>query len=652
MLDNLVRGRQDNLAAATARRPITFIEGDVRTPRPSRGRRRLRFRLPPGRHPHHPLCRAAPRMPGRPGWGTLNVFEAAVASGVKKVVYASVGLGLRRGGRLPDRRAASPLQQPDALRRAKLMNEGIARSFHDMYGLASVGLRYFNVYGPRMDVTGAYTEVFIRWLDCIDRGEPPQIHGDGSASMDFVYVDDIARANILALRSGRSDDVYNVASGTETSLLGLWQAMQDVDRGRSSCARIPPAAEGQPGAPAAGRRPTRAREELGFDAPRSRWRKACAGWRAWRHEMTSGRRWWPDEHEPPEDPDRQPSLGEEEAAAARQAILSGWVTQGPQVAAFEEEFAAYVGARTPAPSRAARRRCTWPCTPWASGPATRSSRSATRSSPPPTPSATAGPARCSWTSTRGPTTSTPALIEAAITPRTRAILPVHQVGLPCDLRGDPRRSPGGTACRWWRTPPAPSAASRAGSGPRGSGSAGRTATVACFSFHPRKVHHHRRRRHADHPRPRAGPPVPPAPAARDEHPGHRPARGPDGDLRGVPGPRLQLPDDRHPGGGRPGAARAACRRSSSRRIAERVHAGLRPAPGPGPPYVPASVGPNFQSYPVRVTPAFPLSRDELMQALLEQGISTRRGIMNAHQEAAYAEERSRPFRTRRRPGTR
>src|SRR5436190_13694439 len=99
------------------------------------------------------------------------------------------------------------------------MNEGIARSFNDMYNLPSVGLRYFNVFGPRMDVTGKYTEVFIRWLDCIDANVRPQIHGDGTATMDFVYATDIARANILAMTSARADDVYNVASGTETSLL-------------------------------------------------------------------------------------------------------------------------------------------------------------------------------------------------------------------------------------------------------------------------------------------------------------------------------------------------------------------------------------------------------------------------------------------------
>src|SRR5213078_3499455 len=101
---------------------------------------------------------------------------------------------------------------------AKLMDEGIARHFHDMYGLASVGLRYFNVYGPRMDLTGAYTEVFIRWLDCIERGVAPQIHGDGTATMDLVYVDDIARANLLAMESDSANAVYNIATGEETSL--------------------------------------------------------------------------------------------------------------------------------------------------------------------------------------------------------------------------------------------------------------------------------------------------------------------------------------------------------------------------------------------------------------------------------------------------
>ena len=86
---------------------------------------------------------------------------------------------------------------------AKAFNEGMLRSFHAMYGLDYVALRYFNVYGPRMDIHGLYTEVLIRWMERIDAGEPPLILGDGQQTMDFVHVADIARANILARRGRR-----------------------------------------------------------------------------------------------------------------------------------------------------------------------------------------------------------------------------------------------------------------------------------------------------------------------------------------------------------------------------------------------------------------------------------------------------------------
>ena len=94
-----------------------------------------------------------------------------------------------------------------------------------MYDLDFVALRYFNVYGPRMDVHGLYTEVLIRWMERIARGEPPLIFGDGAQTMDFVHVHDIARANILAAGADVTDRVYNIASATETSLLDLARAL-------------------------------------------------------------------------------------------------------------------------------------------------------------------------------------------------------------------------------------------------------------------------------------------------------------------------------------------------------------------------------------------------------------------------------------------
>src|SRR5262249_30656052 len=104
---------------------------------------------------------------------------------------------------------------------AKAFNEGLLRSFNEMYGLDYVALRYFNVYGPRMDIYGAYTEVLIRWMDRIAEGKPPLVFGKGDQTMDFVYVEDVARANLLAARAGVSDAVFNVASGVETSLVEL-----------------------------------------------------------------------------------------------------------------------------------------------------------------------------------------------------------------------------------------------------------------------------------------------------------------------------------------------------------------------------------------------------------------------------------------------
>jgi UDP-glucose 4-epimerase len=108
---------------------------------------------------------------------------------------------------------------------AKQFNEGMLRSFHAMYGLDYVVLRYFNVYGPRMDTHGRYTEVFIRWMERIAAGQPPLIFGDGNETMDFVHVHDIARANLLAAQADVTDATYNIASSTETSLRGLADAL-------------------------------------------------------------------------------------------------------------------------------------------------------------------------------------------------------------------------------------------------------------------------------------------------------------------------------------------------------------------------------------------------------------------------------------------
>jgi UDP-glucose 4-epimerase len=111
---------------------------------------------------------------------------------------------------------------------AKAFNEGLLRTFNDMYGLDYVAFRYFNVYGPRMDIHGRYTEVLIRWMERIDAGQAPIIFGDGRHTMDFVHVQDVALANILGAKSGICDEVFNVAIGVETTLLQLAQSLTKV----------------------------------------------------------------------------------------------------------------------------------------------------------------------------------------------------------------------------------------------------------------------------------------------------------------------------------------------------------------------------------------------------------------------------------------
>jgi UDP-glucose 4-epimerase len=197
--------------------------------------------------------------------GTFNVFEAAVESNVKKVVYASSASVYGAAEVFPTDERHHPYNNRTLYGAAKLMDEGLARSFHDMYGLCSVGLRYFNIYGPRMDVTGAYTEVFARWLDCADQGTPPRIDGDGSVAMDCVYVEDVARANLLALESPRDHHVYNIASGRETTLLELWRGIQRVTGAQHLTPEFRPPRKVNP-VPRRLADTRRARAELGFEA--------------------------------------------------------------------------------------------------------------------------------------------------------------------------------------------------------------------------------------------------------------------------------------------------------------------------------------------------------------------------------------------------
>jgi dTDP-4-amino-4,6-dideoxygalactose transaminase len=334
-------------------------------------------------------------------------------------------------------------------------------------------------------------------------------------------------------------------------------------------------------------------------------------------------------------PIAKPVLGEEEAAAAREAILSGWVTQGPQVVAFEREFARTVGAS----HACAVSNCTT---------ALHLAMHAIGVGPGNeviTVShsfiATANAIRyCGATPIFvdvDPHTYNldPTLIERAITARTKAILPVHQIGLPCDMSAIRE------VAERHGLPIIEDAACAIGSEIRWNGqweAIGRPhGLVACFSFHPRKV-------------------------LTTGDGGMLTTNDPELDqkFRLLRQHAMSVPDttrhaaksvifEEYPVVGfnyrmtdiQAAVGRVQLRRlpdliERRRELAAKYYEAFRTIPGLLPPEVPEWARPNYQSYAVWVEPEFPLSRDELMQSFLDRGISTRRGIMNSHQERAYA----------------
>jgi UDP-glucose 4-epimerase len=229
VLDNFVRGRRDNLAWAESNGPVQVIDGDICD-------RQLVDELTEGVDLvfHQAAiritqCAEEPRLAFDVlAGGTFDVLEAAVKFGVSKVVAASSASVLGQAESFPTTEDHHPYNNRTIYGAAKAFNEGLLRSFADMYDLNYVALRYFNVYGPRMDVHGVYTEVLIRWMERIASGLPPIILGDGLQTMDFVHVHDIARANILAAKAPVTDEVFNVASGRETSLNELAEMLLAV----------------------------------------------------------------------------------------------------------------------------------------------------------------------------------------------------------------------------------------------------------------------------------------------------------------------------------------------------------------------------------------------------------------------------------------
>ena len=219
ILDNMSRGSTRNLENALKDERVKLIQGDIRD-------KDLVYKVTEGMDAvihmaaiRITACAADPREAMEVmNDGTFNVIDAAHKAGVKKVLAASSASILGLADSFPTTEDHHPYNNRTWYGASKIMLEGLLRSYNDMYGLNYVAMRYFNVYGPRMDVEGKYTEVLVRWVQRISQGIPPLVLGDGKTSMDFIYIEDLARANVLGLKSDATDEVFHIASGVETSL--------------------------------------------------------------------------------------------------------------------------------------------------------------------------------------------------------------------------------------------------------------------------------------------------------------------------------------------------------------------------------------------------------------------------------------------------
>lgn len=152
--------------------------------------------------------------------GTFNVLEACLQQNVKRLVYSSSASVYGDAVTVP-MTEEHPFNNRNFYGATKIAGEAMCRAFFDRYGLSYVGLRYMNVYGPHQDQTAAYTGVIPIMLNKIDAGEAPVINGDGSQAYDFIYVEDVARCNVLALKAEISDQFYNVGTGVQVSIREL-----------------------------------------------------------------------------------------------------------------------------------------------------------------------------------------------------------------------------------------------------------------------------------------------------------------------------------------------------------------------------------------------------------------------------------------------
>lgn len=228
VLDDFSSGREQNLGHLAAR--IDVVRGDLAEPEVvASAMRDVEVVFHQGAVASVPRSVAEPVRTNRVNVvGTLGVLEAARQAGVRRVVVAASSSAYGDTEELPKIETMPPNpRSPYALQ--KFAGEVYCRLYHELYGLETVALRYFNVFGPRQDPRSEYAAVVPRFATACLRGEPAQIHGDGEQSRDFTFVADTVRANLLAAEAKDAPgQVINIAGGRRISLNQLYAALQQI----------------------------------------------------------------------------------------------------------------------------------------------------------------------------------------------------------------------------------------------------------------------------------------------------------------------------------------------------------------------------------------------------------------------------------------
>jgi len=229
VLDNFLRGSPSNLADYQENTALELIEGDIRNTF------LLESLVKQADYVFHLAALRINACAANPQEGfevmlqaTFQLLELCRKYSIKKVIYASSASVYGLASVFPTPETAHPYDNQTFYGGAKLWGEQLLRNYFYSYGLNYVAFRYFNVYGVGMDTDGKYTEVMIKWLHCLKTNTNPLIFGDGSTTMDFIYVSDVTKASVLTLLSKETDEVFNIGSGQETSLQELLTLLLEV----------------------------------------------------------------------------------------------------------------------------------------------------------------------------------------------------------------------------------------------------------------------------------------------------------------------------------------------------------------------------------------------------------------------------------------